>query len=1193
MAARAARSAAVIFASSDCRSSSLLLNFPGARGGPFKKMDRAPEGKNQTDPGKARALFLPWLVLLFGLAATAWGTYLLWDYTRLKNEQRAAELIQQMNERLQSRMQQYISLLRGGTGLFAANRFVDLAQFRAFWQRLEIPRLYPGMQGYGFSARFPAARLSEVASSMNQQGYTNFQVWPANPSRAEYHSILYLEPLDARNLKALGFDMSTEGVRRRAMDRARDTGEPALSGRVELVQEGGEGVKQNGFLIYVPIYYGGAVPRSVEDRRAMLHGFIYSPFRAGDLLQGLYGTNVHSQLRIELYNGRAIDPNFFSGAIGTALPGDVRTFTSLHNIAGEEWTLLYKLDPSFFKGNEPLLIYSPLAGLFASLVLFYFTRSEGLGRLRLERSAREIQKQQEWLQVMLGSIGDGVISTDNQGRIEYLNPKAEELTGWPLQEASGRPVSDVFDIINEESREVVDNPAVAVLRTGHTIQLSNPSLLISRTGRELCVDDSAAPIRDSTGRQIGAILIFRDVSGRRKVERAANAQHAVARVLAEARDFPTVSRRLLQEISDELHFAWAVFWDVDDESNRASVREIFWQPNFANAEFEAACRAFHPAKGEALPGLVWASAEPLWVGDFASDGRFPRAPIAQRAGFGSAFAFPIKSEDRVQGVLEFFSREKQSRDENILRVSHSIGTQIGQFVERARAERALLESEELYRTISDTAADALILIDDESRMLSVNRATEKVFGYSREELLGNCLTMLMPEGLRLRHRQGIERYLSTGQKHIPWNSVNLPGLHKSGREVPLEVSFGATQREGKHLFVGLLRDISRRQESEAKLRESEERFRLLVSQATEYAIVTTDPQGRISTWNSGSERIFGYADAEVLGQGIELLFTSEDREKGIPEAERRTAIETGEAPDERWLSRRDGTRFWASGALFCLRNPDGTPRAFAKILRDITERKRAEEAIRQLNQELEQRVERRTAALQESKEQMEAFTYTVAHDLRAPLRAMQGFSQALFEDYVAHLDATAQDYIQRIMGSAQKMDALIQDLLAYSQLSRSDLQFTAVETAPLIAAVVSSLEDEIRNAHARVEIVGDALQVKAHPVTLTHALGNLLGNALKFTRENQPPVIVIRTVDHGESVRISVQDNGIGIAPEHHERIFRVFERLHGQDAYPGTGIGLAIVRKGIERMNGRVGVTSEPNEGSLFWIELPKAVSA
>ena len=261
-------------------------------------------------------------------------------------------------------------------------------------------------------------------------------------------------------------------------------------------------------------------------------------------------------------------------------------------------------------------------------------------------------------------------------------------------------------------------------------------------------------------------------------------------------------------------------------------------------------------------------------------------------------------------------------------------------------------------------------------------------------------------------------------------------------------------------------------------------------------------------------------------------------------------------------------------------------------LRGETEKLReAEQQVRGYAAELEQRVAQRTDELAGANAQLEAFGYSVSHDLRAPLRGMQGLAQALLEDYAPQLDATAQDYARRIVAEASSMDGLIQDLLAYSRLTRVELAMEDVAVKEALRLALRNVEQEAATAGAAIDPqVGDEV-VKANPTVLAQVLTNLLSNAIKFG--GPAPRILVDTDTVDGAVRVSVTDQGIGIEPEHQARIFGVFERLHGSEQYPGTGIGLATVKKGVERMGGSVGVESRPGEGSRFWIVLQKGHSA
>jgi PAS domain S-box-containing protein len=345
-------------------------------------------------------------------------------------------------------------------------------------------------------------------------------------------------------------------------------------------------------------------------------------------------------------------------------------------------------------------------------------------------------------------------------------------------------------------------------------------------------------------------------------------------------------------------------------------------------------------------------------------------------------------------------------------------------------------------------------------------------------------------------------------------------------------------------------------------------------------LAIADFDGRFLQINPTWEKTLGFSDQELKAKSG-LDFVHPDDRAAM--SEQLNGLRQGNITTyyEGRYRCKDGSYRWLGWTAA----PFVSERLIYIFARDITTRKEHEAAIEQLNGQLEHRVQQLT----EANAELEAFNYTISHDLRSPLRSMQGFAQALAEDCSAELGDTGKSYTRRIMTSSQYMDTLLQDLLKYSRLSRIEMDRAELDLEAVLNEVIESLNREIRDKNAVMEVRAPLLPVWGNLSALKQVIANLLTNALKFVPADRVPHIRVHTESVGENVRIWVEDNGIGIAPEHQEKIFGLFERLHNNASYPGTGVGLAIVRKAVERMNGRVGLLSKPGEGSRFWLELPR----
>lgn len=374
-----------------------------------------------------------------------------------------------------------------------------------------------------------------------------------------------------------------------------------------------------------------------------------------------------------------------------------------------------------------------------------------------------------------------------------------------------------------------------------------------------------------------------------------------------------------------------------------------------------------------------------------------------------------------------------------------------------------------------------------------------------------------------------------------------------------------------------------------------EHFMAAVVDSSDDAIITKDLNGIITSWNPGAERLFGYSAEEAIGRYVTMLIPPEreDEEPNILGRLRR-----GERIDhyETVRRRKDGALLDISLTVSPVRDGSGRIIGASKIARDITARKRIErqlaamqEELTAANTELESRVAERTASLERAVAQMEEFSYSVSHDLRSPVRAMKGYAEALIEDHAGTLDEEGRTLVERIIRSGTRMENLIQDLLTYSRLARSELKLHPVAVDRLVADIVQQY-DALQSPKADVVIRQPMARVLAHEPSLLQALSNLLVNSIKFVEQGKRPRVEVWTESRNAHVRLWVQDNGIGVRPEYQSRLFRMFERVHKQSCYEGTGIGLAIVRKAAERMGGRVGMESDGVSGSRFWIELSAA---
>ncbi|MBF0469511.1 MAG: PAS domain S-box protein, partial [Desulfamplus sp.] len=499
---------------------------------------------------------------------------------------------------------------------------------------------------------------------------------------------------------------------------------------------------------------------------------------------------------------------------------------------------------------------------------------------------------------------------------------------------------------------------------------------------------------------------------------------------------------------------------------------------------------------------------------------------------------------------------------------------------------ALQDSKKQFQLLYERAPMSYQSLDQNGNFIEVNKAWSDILGYSRQEVIGRSFGDFLHPDWQDHFKKNFPKFKAVGEVL----GVEFNMIKKSG-ECILVSFHGKIGKDEKGNFQQthcIFQDITAKRRAQEELLKQQ----MILRKAQEIAHIGSwdlDIENNVLIWSDENYRIFGIPTGTRLTYENFLNCVHPEDKKYVDKKWKEALNQKIYDIEQRLLI--EGRVKWVREKAELRFNKNGECTGATGFTHDITERYLVDEKIRMLNRELEQRVAQRTRQLQDINEELEDFVYSVSHDLRAPLRSVSGFAEIINRRHKACLNEEGQHYFENIIKAGRQMGVLIDDLLKFSRLGRNAIKSESLILDDIFNTVMETLADQIKNKNAKINLPLQMPVVNGDLTLMTHIFINIVENALKYSKEEEPPLIDVSFELEEQYITIAIADNGIGIEPEYHQKIFKIFQRLHGQEKYHGTGIGLAAVKKGVQLMGGEIRVESQPGIGSVFKIKLPAYV--